>query len=166
VRKPRVVAPKPNQEQKDKIYGQLLNVTDIEKLDKTAFAKEKGFNAQSITGMISNMINFSGVYNELRKKGFTDAQIPKWVARPPPPSTTPITSIPPAPSPGAALKPLGTLPIGRLGQENVGEGVVGVGGSGDGSGRSVRWSGSDSGFAVCQLPGGVQPVPQEGGPAR
>jgi hypothetical protein len=127
VRKPRVVAPKLNQEQKDEINGQMLNVTDIEALDKKAFAEAKGFNPQSIPGIISNMVNFPNIYNDLRKKGFTDPQIPKWVARSSPsPSPTPVPSLGPVPSLAATPLSAGTLPIVQLGQENEVERVSGV----------------------------------------
>jgi len=53
---------------------------------------------QSLGGMIGQMFTQPGTYIELKKKGFTDVQIPKWVKRPEPGAGA-------APEPGAATLP-------------------------------------------------------------
>jgi hypothetical protein len=124
VRKPRVVAPKPNQEQKDEIYGQLLNVTDIDKFDKEAFADARGINYSSLGGMIGQMINRPFIYIELRKKGFTDVQIPSWVMRPAPGVGVAVAVEPPlgpAPAPAAAPATIVTLAQENAASERVRE---------------------------------------------
>ncbi len=73
---------KPNSKQKEEIYGQLLNVTDIKTFDRKAFSETRKIPSSTLGGMISQTKNQPNVYAELRKEGFKDAQIPGWVARP------------------------------------------------------------------------------------
>jgi hypothetical protein len=140
-----VVPLKPNKKQKTGICGQLLNVTDLEAFDKKAFADARGINYSSLGGMIGQMTNRSGIYLDLRKRGFTDVQIPEWVKRPEVvPGAVPEPGAGAVPEPGAAslpgpalipvAAPAGTPAIVTLAQENaaskrVGESVSGrVGG--------------------------------------
>jgi hypothetical protein len=97
---------KSNRMQKGEVYGQLLKVTDIWALEKSAFTVAGGIN-KFLRWMISQMKNQPNDYRELRKGGFTDAQIPGWVARP-------AQSV--GQLPGPALKPAETLSIVQLGQ--------------------------------------------------
>ncbi len=112
--KPVVVSvTKPNKKQKEEIYGQLLNVTNIEALDRKAFAETRKIPPSTLGGMISQMKNHPSVYSELRKADFTDAQVPSWVSRP----TQAVGSV--SQLPGAAKQPAGTPAIVELGQENA-----------------------------------------------
>ena len=116
--KPQVVHVIPNKKQKDQIYGQLLNVTDIDKFDKKAFADARGINHQSLGGMIGQMINHTSIYKELMKIGFTDVQIPQWVKRPEAGVGVAVESplgLAPAPAVALAEKPA----IVTLAQENA-----------------------------------------------
>jgi hypothetical protein len=116
---------KPNKKQKAELYGQMLNVTDIEAFDKKAFADARGINYSSLGGMIGQMITQPRTYLELGKKGFTDVQIPKWVKRPEAGvEVVPVLKPLPGPTPTPAATPAKPAIV-TLAQENTASKRVG-----------------------------------------
>ena len=84
--------------QKLEVYEKLLNVQDISKTTVPELAQRIGISASSLSGMLTQMKKNPKIREDLALAGYTNAQIPPWVAVAATPVIQPEAATHPAPA--------------------------------------------------------------------